>query len=220
MKKILMIIAVLLLTVNSWAFPIKPGDTVLMDANWGDNYGMMSVTDGKIYDTFCLEAHITFSNDTPYFVESVGGVAVSGGNTSTFETINSISATDGTAFVAFGDPVADETYWLYAGYFDGLFSAFGTGQTLINKVQYAIWFSEEEVPIGSVGELYYNELIAIAKGDYKYTGWDLRVVNIVGGPDKDRQSQLVGNPVPEPATMLLFGFGLMGIAAFARKNQR
>ncbi len=219
LKMSLIIVVMFFATVSlGFTFPINPGDTVIMDASWGDNYGVKA-ENGIIYNTFCLESNITFSNQVPYFVESVGSVAVSGGRTTSFADITSIKESDGSSFVSTGDPVADETYWLYASYFEGLFNTFGTGQSLINKVQSAIWFSEEEVPAGSSGELYFNDFTLLANDDFTVQGWDIQVMNIVGGPDKDRQSQLVGvNPVPEPSTIMLFGFGLVGLAGIGRRK--
>ena len=49
---------------------------------------------------------------------------------------------------------------------------------------------------------------------------DLRIgIHVQGFESNDGGSEsFVNNPVPEPATMLLFGAGLIGIAAFGRKR--
>ena len=55
--------------------------------------------------------------------------------------------------------------------------------------------------------------------DFTVTGWDIKVANLVNlDGSGDRQSQLVGAPVPEPATMVLFGIGLLGLAGIGRKR--
>jgi hypothetical protein len=44
------------------------------------------------------------------------------------------------------------------------------------------------------------------------------VVNLIDEYGNPKQSQLVGAPIPEPATMLLFGFGLISIAGVTRRK--
>jgi hypothetical protein len=43
-------------------------------------------------------------------------------------------------------------------------------------------------------------------------------VNLVDGSHKNKQSQLVGAPVPEPSTMILLGTGLLGLVGWGRKK--
>lgn len=219
-----LVLGTLLLFVSTaWSLPMV-GDTVKMTVNPGYNYGMTvtalgtpsnSVV-GDFYNTFCVEYSEHFWNNSNYKVQSVGPVATLGGANTDPNYPNIQEPTTGLM----GDPIAQESIWLYASFFDGRFdSVYGTlnKAQLADKVQNAIWYKEDERSDATD----YDILTALADPDFTVTGWDIQVVNIIqviDGKEVNRQSQLVGSPVPEPATMLLLGMGLIGLAGLGRKK--
>lgn len=58
--------------------------------------------------------------------------------------------------------------------------------------------------------------------DFSVFGFDIQIENIIDKYGNHAQSQIVGSatPVPEPASIFLFGTGLIGLAGIGRKRLR
>lgn len=164
--------------------------------------------DWGTFGTFCLETNEYLYLGTTYSY-TIDTYAIAGGSGGSYEIESGV----------YGDPISYATAYLYTMFRSG---AYKITDFEMSALQVAFWILEDENYLSISGVS--AEIVARAKelvAEAEAADWtdigNVRVANIYDSDGNMKQSVLI--LVPEPMTLILLGFGLVGLG-FTRRFKK